>query len=205
MKHTVFAIATFSLVLAGGLAAPIVPSVLAQSAQDIVRSLEAPKVKMRSFQPLTQQEQRGRALIDKIQTRGYRQISVEERKEVAAFVEASKLPSIDIEIFFEYDSAAITTQAKPKLQTLGKALSDAKLKGQKFMIAGHTDARGSDAYNLALSQKRAESVKRFLVKEFKLDEGKLVVIGHGEEQLKVKDKPDAAENRRVQVVNLATK
>ena len=80
-------------------------------------------------------------------------------------------------------------------------MSDPKLKGGTFLIAGHTDAKGSDEYNLALSQRRAASVKAFLIETFKVDEGRLSVIGFGEEQLKNKDDPLADENRRVQIVN----
>lgn len=175
----------------------------AQNAQDLVRSLSQTKPKMRGFHAPNAKEQRVRGLVKSIQTGKTRQITVEERTEVAEYVKESDLPSIDIEVFFEYDSAAITPAATPKLQTLGKALSDAKLKGKTFMIAGHTDATGSDAYNLSLSKRRAESVKQFLVASFKLDAKTLVVFGYGEEQLKRPEQPDAGENRRVQVVNLA--
>lgn len=175
----------------------------AQNAQDLVRSLSKSKPKMRGFHAPNAKEQRVRGLVRSIQTGKTRQITVEERTEVAEYVKESDLPSVDIEVFFEYDSAAITPAATPKLQTLGKALSDAKLKGKTFMIAGHTDATGSGGYNLSLSKQRAESVKQFLVSSFSLDAKSLVVFGYGEEQLKVPEKPDSGENRRVQVVNLA--
>ena len=80
-------------------------------------------------------------------------------------------------------------------------MTDPKLTGGSFLIAGHTDAKGSDEYNLALSQRRAASVKAFLVETYKVDEGRLSVIGFGEEQLKNKEDPLADENRRVQIVN----
>lgn len=174
----------------------------AQNAQDLVRSLSQTKPKMRGFHAPNAKEQRVRGLVKSMQTGKTRQITVEERTEVAEYVKESDLPSVDIEVFFEYDSAAITPAATPKLQTLGKALSDAKLKGKTFMIAGHTDATGGGAYNLSLSKRRAESVKLFLIDNFKLDSKKLVIFGYGEEQLKVPEKPAAGENRRVQVVNL---
>ena len=91
-----------------------------------------------------------------------------------------------MQILVAFDSADILPEARPSLDELGKALSDPKLKGGSFLIAGHTDAKGSDEYNLALSQRRAASVKAFLIETFKVDEGRLSVIGFGEEQFKNK-------------------
>ena len=120
---------------------------------------------------------------------------------MAKLVEESKSPNVDVQILFAFDSADILPEAKPALDELGKALSDEKLKGGTFLIAGHTDAKGSDEYNLALSQRRAAAVKLFLVETYRVDDSRLAVIGFGEEQLKNKDDPLADENRRVQIVN----
>ena len=117
-------------------------------------------------------------------------------------VEANGLPAIDLEIFFKFDSARITPEAMPPLKALGAALGDEKLEGSIFLIAGHTDANGSDAYNLALSDARAKSVRAFLIDQFQVDPKRLVAVGFGEEQLKNKANPAAGENRRVQVVNI---
>ena len=120
---------------------------------------------------------------------------------VAKLIQESEAPNVDIQIFFAFDSADILPDARPSLDELGKALSDPKLQGATFLIAGHTDAKGSDDYNLALSQRRAEAVKLFLVKTYHVDDGRLSAIGFGKEQLKNKDNPFADENRRVQIVN----
>jgi outer membrane protein OmpA-like peptidoglycan-associated protein len=79
-----------------------------------------------------------------------------------------------------------------------------KLGNVSFLIAGHTDAKGSNSYNLALSERRAESVKAFLVETYGVDGARLAVIGFGEEQLKNPDDPFADENRLVQIVNTGT-
>jgi OmpA family len=71
-----------------------------------------------------------------------------------------------------------------------------------FLVAGHTDAKGGTTYNQKLSEHRAEAVKRFLVRRFDIPEENLVTVGYGKQQLKNRDDPFAAENRRVQVVNL---
>jgi outer membrane protein OmpA-like peptidoglycan-associated protein len=79
------------------------------------------------------------------------------------------------------------------LKTLGAALSDEKLKGSVFLVAGHTDAKGADAYNLSLSDQRAKAVQAFLVENFDIDPKQLVAIGFGEEQLKDKANPLSGE------------
>ncbi len=117
--------------------------------------------------------------------------------------ERKQAPSIDLEIFFEYKSADITPQAATALTPLGRALSDARLAGDAFLIAGHSDGKGSAEYNLALSQKRAEAVRQFLVASFGIDGKKLVAKGMGLKHPKNAKDPLAAENRRVQIVNLS--
>jgi len=126
-----------------------------------------------------------------------------EREEIQEIIQTERLPEIDIEIFFEYDSADISSQSRPDMGVLGRALSSAKLTSANFMIIGHTDARGSDGYNLRLSEKRAQAVRNFLVEVFGLNGQRFVAIGYGEEQLKTPGQPNAAVNRRVQIVNLA--
>ncbi len=107
-----------------------------------------------------------------------------------------------MEIYFDYDSAKINQRSLPKLKELGEALNDEKLKGETFMIAGHTDAVGSNSYNQSLSERRADSVRKHLMDKYGLDISKLIAIGYGEEQLKLPDAPNDGQNRRVQVVNM---
>ena len=174
------------------------------SAAQIVDALQ-PKVKFRAFDPAqAERESRQSDLVKRLQREKTRQITVEERQEIAEVVEENDLPAIDLEVFFEFDSAEITPEALPILKKLGAALSDDKLKGSVFLVAGHTDAKGSDVYNLDLSDRRAKSVQNFLIEQFDIDPKQLVAIGFGEEQLKNKEDPRAAENRRVQVVNMAS-
>ncbi|MEZ5816423.1 MAG: OmpA family protein [Hyphomicrobiaceae bacterium] len=122
-----------------------------------------------------------------------------QRNEVAAIANAR--PTIDLTIYFDFNSAEISPKAVPTLVELGKALTSDALKGTRFLLAGHTDAKGSNAYNLKLSQRRADAIRNFLVAQFRVDQQRLLAIGYGEEQLKNKANPQADENRRVQVVN----
>lgn len=111
-------------------------------------------------------------------------------------------PKSDIEVYFDYNSAVVTAKAEPALNALGKSLSSKELKGQTFLLAGHTDAKGSADYNKELSEQRALAVKRYLVSHFDVPEDELAVIGHGKDKLKLPEQPFAAENRRVEVVNM---
>jgi outer membrane protein OmpA-like peptidoglycan-associated protein len=132
-----------------------------------------------------------------------RQLTLGERKKVAEI--AKTKPNIDLEIYFEYNSSSVTRQAQPDLMKLGRVLTSADLRGNVFLIGGHTDAKGSDGYNQGLSERRAVSIKRFLQEHFDIPDQALVTTGFGEEQLKNTADPYAAENRRVQIVNLEQK
>lgn len=88
------------------------------------------------------------------------------------------------------------------LDTLGKALTDPALKDSRFQVAGHTDASGSDAVNLSLSQQRAQTVAAFLQREYGIGAKRLQVNGFGRSKLLDAANPLSAVNRRVQIVNL---
>ena len=112
------------------------------------------------------------------------------------------VPVIDLNaITFETGSAAIRPDQAPALSRLGnlmKSYIDANPR-EVFLIEGHTDAVGSAAYNLALSDRRAESVALAMTEYFAVPPENMVVQGYGEEFLKVQT--DAAEqmNRRASV------
>jgi outer membrane protein OmpA-like peptidoglycan-associated protein len=152
----------------------------------------------------SEQDSSRRELELKLQELKTRRIDVQERDQVANLIKKSEAPAVDIEIFFAFDSADITPEALPKLAALGQALSDKKLQHSMFLVGGHTDAKGGDKYNVALSQRRAEAVKQFLVRAYQIDPTHLSAIGFGSEQLKNKIDPFADENRRVQIVNVSS-
>jgi outer membrane protein OmpA-like peptidoglycan-associated protein len=117
--------------------------------------------------------------------------------------ERGRAPSVDLEIFFAYKSTKITPEAAAALAPLGRALSDSRLAGDAFLIAGHSDGKGSADFNLDLSQKRAEAVRQYLISKFGIGADRLVATGMGAKHLKNGKDPLAAENRRVQIVNLS--
>ncbi|MBA3397303.1 MAG: OmpA family protein [Deltaproteobacteria bacterium] len=70
--------------------------------------------------------------------------------------------------------------------------------GSSIVIEGHTDSSGDDAYNTFLSQKRAEAVRDYLVREG-IDASRMEIVAHGESQPKYGDGADPR-NRRVAIV-----
>ncbi|MCG8509833.1 MAG: OmpA family protein, partial [Rhodospirillales bacterium] len=110
--------------------------------------------------------------------------------------------SIDLDITFELGSARLSESARAQLNALGEALISPQLADMQIGVYGHTDASGKASYNKTLSEKRAASVKTFLVENFAIANDRLFAAGYGEEKLKNTNNPNAAENRRVQIVNL---
>jgi outer membrane protein OmpA-like peptidoglycan-associated protein len=144
-----------------------------------------------------------RKFLDSVKNRATRSLTTDEREQIAEI--AKDRPSVDIEINFDYRSAKIGPAAVPSVTALGKALTNPELKGSTFILAGHTDAKGSLPANQDLSEKRADAIKSYLVDRFKIPASTLVTVGYGKTKLKNESDPFAGENRRVQVVNTEEK
>ena len=143
------------------------------------------------------------SFVDKLRNRKTRSLSLGEREEIAEI--AATKPKIDLEIRFDYNSADISKSSMPAVQELGKALSDASLKGSTFVVAGHTDAVGGETYNQDLSERRADTIKKYLTEKYGLNGANLVTVGYGKTKPKDANAPMDPANRRVQVVNMETK
>lgn len=109
---------------------------------------------------------------------------------------------LDLEIGFDYNSDKLTPQGMRQLAVLARALNSPELNSAIFAIVGHTDAKGSDESNLRLSMLRANAVKDFLTATFDIPARRLAATGVGRTQPKNVTDPYAAENRRVEIVNL---
>ena len=143
------------------------------------------------------------AFVQSIRGRTTRSLSNGERQEIADQIVDK--PNIDLEINFDYNSSDISSKSLPAVQALGRALTNPDLKGSTFIVAGHTDAAGGDSYNQDLSERRADSIKRYLMDNYHIASTDLVTVGYGKTKLKDPNQPLAEVNRRVQVVNMANK
>ena len=141
--------------------------------------------------------------VDTLRNRTTRSLSAGEREQIAVL--ATSKPNIDLEITFDYNSADISARSQQAVQALGKALSSDELKGATFVVAGHTDGVGGEAYNQDLSERRADSIKRYLTAKYGIAGADLVTVGYGKSKPKDAANPLDPANRRVQVVNMANK
>ncbi|VTU22531.1 OmpA family protein [Variovorax sp. RA8] len=111
-----------------------------------------------------------------------------------ATAEASAL---SLPVRFAFDSSEILPAARTQLDALAEGV---KLLAPNSIVTveGHTDAVGSDAYNLELSRSRARAVRDYLVQRHGIDGARLKTVGYGEARLVEAADPTAAVNRRVQ-------
>lgn len=117
------------------------------------------------------------------------------RETIAVVTESPRL-SFD-QITFEFDSAKILRDAFPVLQEIGSALRSDELQSLRFLIEGHTDATGGLQYNMRLSARRADAVKRHLIARHGLRANRLLTAGKGSSDLHDPENPGSGANRRV--------
>ena len=140
--------------------------------------------------------------LNSLRNRPTRSLSIGEREEIAQL--AANKPKIDLEIQLRLQLGRHRKTSVQAVQALGKALSDPSLKGSTFVVAGHTDAIGGEEYNQGLSERRADTIKKYLVENYGINGSDLVTVGYGKTKLKDSQRADPI-NRRVQVVNMDTK
>jgi outer membrane protein OmpA-like peptidoglycan-associated protein len=184
--------------LVSGLIAMPVSAAFAQeqmTPEEIEQALK-PKAKTRSLKPIakTDSKQELDAILD-------RSIKVVDRKKIIEITEKAESPHLDFAINFGYDSADIDQNSFATLDSLANALKGNALQSSSFLVNGHTDAAGSEAYNDDLSQRRADAVVAYLVSRHDIDPTRLKAIGFGESNLKDTNDGESGVNRRVEIIN----
>lgn len=109
---------------------------------------------------------------------------------------------VNLRLAFETGSARLTPAAVAQARVFGRALMLPQLANMRFRIEGHTDAVGSRASNVALSQRRAQSVADFLV-AMGVPRGRLDVSGFGPDRPLPGTSGASAQNRRVEAVRVS--
>lgn len=112
---------------------------------------------------------------------------------------------LQADVLFDFDKADLRPEALPSLQKVGAVIDG--YPAAPVLIEGHTDAKGSDSYNMTLSENRAASVKRWLVRNAGVDGGRISARGLGETRpVAPNTKPDGSDdpdgrqkNRRVEI------
>jgi outer membrane protein OmpA-like peptidoglycan-associated protein len=105
------------------------------------------------------------------------------------------------DLLFDYDSAILRPGATASLQKLGHLIEVNP--EATFKVEGHTDSFGGDEYNLVLSQRRAETVKGWLVQTMNIDPNRILTQGYGKSRLLIPADRTVEEqqlNRRVEIV-----
>jgi OmpA-OmpF porin, OOP family len=115
----------------------------------------------------------------------------------AAAGDGANPSALSLPVQFAFDSADILPAARAQLDAIAAGIRLLP-QAQTVVIEGHTDAIGSDRYNEQLSQRRAVSVRRYLVATHGIDAERLRAIGLGEHATLPGMSPTAPENRRVQ-------
>ena len=139
-----------------------------------------------------------KALFERIQVEGTESAA----RPMPVLQALSKYPNLTVQVEFDFDSDWIRPSSWETVGLIADGLHHPLLLSDRFAVIGHTDAKGSRDYNLKLSQRRAEAVMDMLVSTFRVPPDQLVALGVGEEQPADPANPDAAINRRVQLINI---
>jgi OOP family OmpA-OmpF porin len=170
------------------------PGSVSLSASDIVNSLQGAADAAQKISA---------SQLRKLAVAGLHDPSRAERVNRApVFEQLNSQAQVTIAIRFDFDSARIRPDSFQSIGLMADALNHPYLLGYRFIVIGHTDAKGSRDYNLKLSQERADAVRAAMINPFGISPSRIEAVGLGEEQLLNRSNPDAAENRRVQLINI---
>ncbi|WP_238367325.1 OmpA family protein [Mesobacterium pallidum] len=163
-----------------------------------VDDLEETRQASMDYNSLTENELR--ALLDQQSAATDRRFSLAQIRRVDLVRKQVPVIALD-NINFATGSAVIRAEEAEELTQLGQAMREAIARNPRevFLIEGHTDAVGRASYNLALSDRRAESLALALTEYFDVPPENLVVQGYGESDLLIKTQASELANRRAAV------
>ena len=120
-----------------------------------------------------------------------------------SIVDSDITPKAGALIHFDFDSPNIKADSYSLLDEYGKALNGG-LSDAVVAVAGHTDSKGTDDYNMGLSEKRANAIKDYLVSRHGISPERVVVKAYGKSKpIASNNTPDGqAQNRRVEFIRL---
>lgn len=166
----------------------------AEAAQaQLAQELESERERARARGLALEEEQRARAAAEADARRALEQVAT-VREEARGLVVTLAAP-----VLFGLNDATLLPSAKRRLDAISDALR--AMESTELVVEGHTDAAGSDAYNLDLSRRRAEAVREHLLARG-VDPRQVRAVGVGEARPVASNaSPDGrAENRRVEIV-----
>lgn len=116
-------------------------------------------------------------------------------------IKRPQVKGVNLDIQFKTDKSTLDPTSYALLDSLGEALNSPELKGKNIIIGGHTDATGSEQYNLTLSKKRAQSIKDYLVNKWGIAPTQIEAVGYGTSRpISSGTSPaDLQKNRRVEI------
>lgn len=185
-----------TLVSADGTTTQLIDDTTDVQPVDIAR-LPAPATVQTDNAPLNEDELRAALQRESDIGRRFTLSQIRNIPEVRALVAPVNIDAVT----FDTGSAAIRPDQAEQLRGLGRVIQDSIAQNPReiFMIEGHTDTVGSDAANLALSDRRAETVALALTEYFDVPPENLVTQGYGEQFLRIRSEGDIRENRRASV------
>ncbi|MBN1447756.1 MAG: OmpA family protein, partial [Bacteroidetes bacterium] len=181
------------------------------------KKIDVPRNGKFSIQPLELVGGKKMTGVAHIQTEGgkitgeYWQVSEREKYQIAHAMQGSAPvaevieadPMIRVQVQFDFDSDKIQKRSYADLMEVARAMNGNRNRSARYEIGGHTDNVGKEDYNMKLSERRAQSVKKFLV-DSGVDASRLLVVGYGPKQPLVPNDTPAqrAINRRVEFKKL---
>jgi outer membrane protein OmpA-like peptidoglycan-associated protein len=113
-------------------------------------------------------------------------------------------PAVTLNVLFGSNSDVIPPASYAEIDKLGTLLSWPQYTDYRIQLEGHTDSQGAARKNQALSEKRVQHIKTYLIEHFHLASERIMAVGYGESRpIASNDTPEGrSQNRRVEVVNL---